>query len=172
MSMKKILDKIAKVLETISGFLFLVIFAINVMEIISRSFFNYSFLWVSDFSILCIVWVICFGMSVSLYYSEHIAIDFLAKKMPKKGQRILGSIISVIIIGFLVLLFFTSLKTVESKKELVFPTLMWPYVLSYSALPVFALLSILFMGSRLFDLLKGKAAAPKDEGTSRDAIVS
>jgi len=170
--MKKTLDKIAEILEYIAGILFLVIFVLNVAEIISRSFFNYSFLWVSDFSILCIVWVICFGMSVSLYHSEHIVIDFLTKKLPQKGRRILGSIISIVIIAFLVLLFFTSLKTVAAKRELVFPTLMWSFVWSYSALPVFALLSIVFMFFRLLTVLKGKPSAPKNEETSRDNVIT
>jgi TRAP-type transport system small permease protein len=171
MSMKKTLDKIAEILEYIAGILFLVIFALNVVEIVSRSFFNYSFLWVSDFSVLCIVWVICFGMSVSLYHSEHIAIDFLSKKLPQKGRRILGIVISIVIIAFLVLLFFTSLKTVAAKRELIFPTLMWSFVWSYSALPVFAILSIIFMISRFLDLLRIKPLTPETVEKSREKTV-
>jgi TRAP-type C4-dicarboxylate transport system permease small subunit len=170
--MKKTLDKLAEILGYFAGILFFVIFILNIVEIISRSFFNYSFLWISDFSVLCIVWVICLGMAISIYYSEHIVIDFLPKKLHQKGQRILGSIISVVIIVFLVMLFFTSLKTVAAKRELIFPTLMWSLVWSYSALPVFAFLSIIFMIPRLLNLLKGKSLAPNAEEKDRENSIA
>lgn len=161
--MKKVLDKLAEILGYIAGILFLAIFVLNIANIISRSIFNYSFLWVSDFSVLCIVWVICLGMSVSIYHAEHISIDFLVKKLNQKNRRILGSIISVIIIAFLVLLFYEGLITVESKRELRFTTLMWPLAWSYSALPVFAILSIFFMIPRLLNFLTGKSLAQSAE---------
>ena len=170
--MKKALDLVAELLGFFAGILFFLIFILNLAEIISRSFFNYSFLWISDFSVLCIVWVICLGMSISIYRSEHIVIDFLSKKLHQKGQRILGSIISTVIIAFLTMLFFTSLKTVAAKRELIFPTLMWSLVWSYSALPVFAFLSVIFMIPRLLNFLKGMPLAPNaGEKDQRNSIV-
>jgi len=154
--MKKVLDKFAEIIAYIAGILFLAIFILNVANIISRSIFNYSLLWVSDFSVLCIVWVICLGMSVSIYHIEHISIDFLVKKLNQKGQRILKGAISIIIIAFLALLFYEGLITVQSKRELIFTTIMWPLSWSYLALPAFAILSIIFMIARLLDIINGK----------------
>ena len=61
--MKKILDKIAQLQMFVASLLFFIIFLVNILEIISRSAFNHSFLWVSDFSVICVVWMICLAMS-------------------------------------------------------------------------------------------------------------
>jgi len=46
--MKKALDILSNVLQTISGILFLFIFLINVAGIICRTFLDFSLLWVAD----------------------------------------------------------------------------------------------------------------------------
>jgi len=154
--MKKVLDKLAGILVTISGLLFMSIFAVNVAEIICRSFFNYSLLWVSDFSVICAVWMICLAMSVALYRKEHLVVEFLTNSMPQIAKRILSIVLSLVTLAFLLMIFYTGLKTTATKKELIFPSLQWSLVWSYSALPVFSLLSTIFMIPRLFDYFKGE----------------
>ncbi|MHB1393182.1 MAG: TRAP transporter small permease [Clostridia bacterium] len=154
--MKKVLDKVAEILLTVAGFLFLAIFAVNMLEIISRSFFNYSFLWVSDFSIICVVWTICLSIAVGVYRREHLVMEYLADKLPPKSRRALAIVISLISIAFFLTLFYTGAQTAATKRELIFPSIQWSLVWAYSALPVFAILSAVFMIPRLISQIKGE----------------
>ena len=85
MMFKKLLDGLAAIQTYMSGTLFLVIFSINTMEIISRTFFNHSFLWVTDISTICIVWMIMLGMAVGVYQKEHIVLDLLISRFPHRN---------------------------------------------------------------------------------------
>ncbi len=154
--MKKVLDKIAEILLTVSGLLFFIIFAVNMLEIFSRSFFNHSFLWVSDFSVICVVWMICLSIAAGVYYREHLFMEYLAEKLPPKFRKALAVSITLISIAFFLVLFYTGLQTAITKKELIFPSIQWSLVWAYAALPVFAMLSAIFMVPRLISQLKGE----------------
>ena len=154
--MKKILDKIAQLQMFLASLLFFVIFIVNMMEIIGRSAFNRSFLWVSDVSVICVVWMVCLSMAACIHYKEHLFMDFLARKLPAKLRQGLNIVISGLAFAFFVMLFITGLRTAATKTSLIFPTTQWSLVWSFAALPVFALFSALFMVPRLVDLFKGK----------------
>ncbi|TYP53236.1 TRAP transporter small permease [Thermosediminibacter litoriperuensis] len=152
--MKKILDKIADFLANISTVFFIVIFLINMLEIFSRTFFNHSFLWVSDVTVICVVWMIFLSMAVAVYHKEHLVMDFIVNKMPKEIQRGLGIALNIISIIFFLMLFQTGIQTAATKKALLFPSIMVSQIWSYSAMPVFAILSAIFMIPRLISSLK------------------
>ncbi|TXT47510.1 MAG: hypothetical protein FD137_1094 [Spirochaetes bacterium] len=154
--MKKIFDKVAEFQLFVSSLLFFAIFLVNMLEIVSRSAFNYSFLWVSDFSVICVVWMICLSMAACIHYKEHLFMDFLAKKLPAKLRQGLYIIISLVSFGFFVMLFLTGIRTAATKVSLIFPSIQWSMVWSYAALPVFAFFSAVFMIPRLVELFKGK----------------
>lgn len=154
--MKKALDKLAELQLFVSSVLFFLIFLVNMLEIIGRSAFNHSFLWVSDFSVICVVWMICLAMSACIHYKEHLFMDFLARKLPPALRQGLNIVISLVAFAFFVMLFITGLRTAATKTSLIFPSIQWSMVWSFSALPVFAFFSALFMVPRLVDLFKGK----------------
>ena len=140
----------------VASLLFFIIFLVNILEIISRSAFNHSFLWVSDFSVICVVWMICLAMSACVHYKEHLFMDYLVRKMPVKFQQGLNIIISLISFAFFVMLFFTGIRTAATKTALIFPSILWSVVWSFAALPVFAFFSAIFMVPRIVDIVKGK----------------
>lgn len=164
--MKKVLDKLAEILLNISGLLFFVIFMVNMLEIISRSFFDYSFLWVQDFSVICVVWMICLSITVGVYHKEHLAMEYLAKKFPPKARKALAITIVLITIAFYIMLFYTGLQTAATKQALVFPSIQWSLVWAYSALPAFAFLSAVFMLPRLLNIFRSNGEEPE-----KDAVV-
>jgi len=154
--MRKILDKIANFQLFVASLLFFIIFLVNMLEIVSRSAFNRSFLWVSDFSVICVVWMTCLAMAACIHLKEHLFMDFLAKKLPEKLRQGLNVIISFTMFAFFVMLFFTGIRTAMTKTSLIFPSIQWSVAWSFSALPVFAFFAAVFMVPRLSDLLKGK----------------
>lgn len=165
--MKKALDKIAQFQVLVASVLFFMIFLVNMLEITSRSVFNYSFLWVSDFNVICVVWMICLAMSACIHFKEHLFMDFLAQKLPTKLRQGLNIIISFITFAFFVMLFFTGLRTTATKTALIFPTIQWSVAWSFAALPVFAFFSAAFMVQRIIELFKGK---DPHEGVQQESI--
>lgn len=164
MMFKKLLDGLAAIQTYISGTLFLVIFSINTMEIISRTFFNHSFLWVTDISTICIVWMIMLGMAVGVYQKEHIVLDLLISRFPHRLRHVVTVVITLLTFAFFVMLFVTGVEMAGTKRMLIFPTIRWSMIWAYSALPVFSLSAAVFMIPTLIELFRGKETYKESEG--------
>lgn len=162
--LKKLLNGLAAIQACISGTLFLVIFLINTMEIISRTFFNHSFLWVTDVSTICIVWMIMLGMAVGVYQKEHIVLDLLISRFPHRLRHVVTVVITLLTFAFFVMLFVTGVEMAETKWMLIFPTIRWSMIWAYSALPAFAMSSVLFMIPALIELFRNKETYKESEG--------
>ena len=154
--MKKVLDILSNLLQTISGILFLFIFIINVAGIICRTFLDFSLLWVADVNNLSIAWMLALGMSVAIYKKGHITIDFIRDKLPKNVKKVLEIVLTLIIIAFFISLIFSGWKTVLMKMRLSFVVLGIPTGYAFMALPVFAFFSTIFMTYRLKNILLSK----------------
>lgn len=154
--MKKALDILSNVLQTISGSLFLFIFIINVAGIICRTFLDFSLLWVADVGYISVAWMLALGMSVAVYKKVHITIDFVKNKFPLKVKKILEIIMTLIMIAFLIILFFSGWKTTVMKMRIHFVVLYIPMGYAFMALPVFAFFSAIFMTYRLANITLSK----------------
>ena len=154
--MKKTLDIFSDVLQTISGVLFLFIFLINVAGIINRTFLDFSLLWVADVTTIAVAWMLALGMSVAVYKKVHITIDFVKNKFPHKAKKVLETILTLLMIAFLIILIFAGWKTTVMKMRIHFVVLYIPTAYAFMALPVFAFFSTIFMTYRLKDILLSK----------------
>lgn len=154
--MKKTLDNLANVLQTISGILFLFVFVIIVAGIICRTFLGISLLWVSDVCNISIAWMLAFGMSVAFYRTAHLSIDFLRDKLPTKIKRVLMIILNVISLVFLITLIVSGWQTTVMKMNVNLTVINIPTGYAFLAIPVFAFLSTIFMTDRLVNLIKSK----------------
>jgi TRAP-type C4-dicarboxylate transport system permease small subunit len=154
--MKKALDILSNVLQTISGSLFLFIFIINVAGIICRTFLNFSLLWVADVCYLSIAWMLAFGMSVAIYKKGHITIEFIRDKFSQNVKKVLEIVLTLIMIAFLINLIFSGWETVIMKMRIYFVVLNVPTAYAFMALPVFAFFSAIFMTYRLVNILLSK----------------
>jgi TRAP-type C4-dicarboxylate transport system permease small subunit len=151
--MKKALDILSNVLQTISGSLFLFIFIINVAGIICRTFLNFSLLWVADVCYISIAWMLAFGMSVAIYKKGHITIEFIRDKFSQNVKKVLEIVLTLIMIAFLINLIFSGWETVIMKMRIYFVVLNVPTAYAFMALPVFAFFSAIFMTYRLVNIL-------------------
>lgn len=153
--MRKALDKTADILLSISGILFFIIFAINISEIICRTCLNHSLLWVTDISTICVVWSICLSIAACVHYKEHLFMNFLTNALPERFRKSIGVAVTLISIGFFIILCITGTQTALSKSGLILLTVQWSLIWPYLAVPVFALFSAIFLVPRLFDILRG-----------------
>ena len=154
--MKKALDILSNVLQTISGSLFLFIFIINVAGIICRTFLNFSLLWVADVGYVSVAWMLSLGMSVAIYKKGHITIEFIRDKLPKNVKKVLEIVLTLIMIAFFISLIFSGWKTAIIKMHIHFVVFYIPMGYAFMALPVFAFFSAIFMTDRLVNILLSK----------------
>jgi len=154
--MKKALDILSNVLQTISGILFLFIFIINVAGIICRTFLDFSLLWVADVCYLSIAWMLAFGMSAAIYKKGHITIEFIRDKFPQNIKKVLEIVLTLIMIAFLINLIFSGWETAIMKMRIYFVLLNIPMAYAFMALPIFAFFSVIFMTYRLVNITLSK----------------
>ena len=154
--MKKALDILSNVLQTISGILFLFIFLINVAGIICRTFLDFSLLWVADVVYISVAWMLACGMSAAVYKKGHITIEFIRDKLPKNVKKVMEIVLTLIVIAFLISLIFSGWKTAIMKMRINFVVFYIPMGYAFMALPVFAFFSAIFMTYRLANITFSK----------------
>ncbi len=162
--MKKFLDILMKVQTHIAGICFLVIFCINTLEILCRTFINHSFLWVADISTICIVWMICMGMAVGVYKADHIFLELIVAKLSHKIRHIVSIFTQLLALAFFVMLFITGIEMTMSKLSLIFPSTLISMVWMYAALPVFAITAALYMIPSTVEIFKNKEKYREAQG--------
>ena len=154
--MKKALDILSNVLQSLAGILFIFIFSINVAGIICRTFLNFSLLWVADVNNLSTAWMLALGMSIAIYKKSHLTIEIIRDKFPQKVKKVLEIVLTLLMIAFFVSLVFSGWETVVMKMTIDFTVLGIPTGYAFMALPVFAFFSVIFMTYRLVNITLSK----------------
>ena len=105
----KLYDKAMKILNVVVGaicaFILASVFAVMVLEIISRYFFRMSYGWVMDFAQFALTFVVFLGGSILFYQDDHISVTILPDKLPPKAFTVLKVVFNTITLYFLSLLF-------------------------------------------------------------------
>ena len=91
-----------------------VLIILNLYEIIMRGFFNRSFIWIQDISVLLMCWMIFPGFSKIAYDKKDIVISFIYDKLNKSFRTVFVNIILQCLI-----IFFTVVFTIFSYKLLL-----------------------------------------------------
>ncbi len=74
---------------------------INLYEILMRTVFNKSLLWIQDVSVLFMVWMIFCGFTAIVYRKKDITIDLLVNLLPGGVNKILRLFTHVLMLAFL-----------------------------------------------------------------------
>lgn len=97
---------------------FIVLIGILSMEIVSRYFFHYSFVWSQEFASILVCWITFLGFGKLVVDREDIMITYLVKKLDEGKQRVVGlfnSLIMTFITG--AMLFFSAKLTVSHMEK-------------------------------------------------------
>lgn len=80
--MAQILRHADHFIEVITSTILVVIIAINAAEIVTRSFFNFSFDWIHEINLLLANWLYFLGICLVYYRQQDITIDFVLRIFP------------------------------------------------------------------------------------------
>jgi TRAP-type C4-dicarboxylate transport system permease small subunit len=140
----KFLAFLDKLLTYIAGAAFIALFILNMIQIILRTFTHTSWLWVVDFSQMVFVWIMFLGGAVALHRNEHLLIDFIKGKLPKKVEGTIDVFIRILSLIFYAVIVDTGFQIAMIRMNIKYVTLGWPSGYAYFALPISAIFMILF----------------------------
>lgn len=91
---------LTRFLGLVSVILFAVLVCVTVWQVFTRQVLNDPSTWSEELSKILFVWLAFSGSAFLFGERGHIAVDFLARKLPVSTQRILQTIVQVIIVIF------------------------------------------------------------------------
>lgn len=137
------------------------------IQVVCRYVFLHPLGWPEEVTRLLMIWSTFGCASYAFRIGVNVGVTFLVDKVPGRGQLIANIIIKLAIIAFfLVVLFFGSQAAlnVVGKSS---PAANIPYVLSYSALPVGALMVIVRIVQQIITSFReGPAERAQKEGAT------
>ena len=86
---------------------------IIVAEIVMRSFFRSSILWVQEYIIMAFIWTVAFGGGYAFKVKSHITISTFVRFLPERIEKLMKIIISLCIMVVLIYLIMTLPATIS-----------------------------------------------------------
>jgi TRAP-type C4-dicarboxylate transport system permease small subunit len=115
--MKKVIDWIANIYLFVALLAFFCMIAILTVEIISRYFFDHSFVWSQEMASILICWITFLGFGKIVVDREDISITYLVKKLSSKALKIVSILNSLLLFLISSIMLFYSYKLTISHLE-------------------------------------------------------
>lgn len=144
--MRKIIEAGAFVLTKVIAFLMLALIVIITIQIVGRSIIHITTHWTEEVAKYVLIWLTFLGGSVVLYRSEHLIVDLFYVKFPTRVRHWVHLFSDLFILAFCLYAAYFGIMLCMNRFVLKFvsPAARIPRVYVYSALPVGALLMIVY----------------------------
>lgn len=145
-------------------FVFMAILVLVMLtQILSRTFFGYSFKWAEELARILLVWTTFIGASVGFRDGADAAFDMLERKLGGFYKTIHSIIIQLIILAFSLVVMVYGIQLMF--QPIVFnqtsPTLKIPMYILYAGVPIGMALIILYSVIRLVECIRQQRSEPK-----------
>lgn len=115
--MQKKENKAASILMNLDIVVASVILAILIiltfLGVVWRYIFNAPFTWLEEVQTSCMVWIVFAGAGAAFRSGNHVAIEMIVDLMPKKMQKIMEILISVVVVAVIGYLFYQSIGFIQ-----------------------------------------------------------
>jgi TRAP-type C4-dicarboxylate transport system permease small subunit len=155
-SMVKMIDKLFSWLAMVlMGGIFLVYTA----NIFCRYFFAFNLDWADDIIRLFFIWDVFLGSAVMYSRREHLAMEFVLKKMGEKAKERMSVVHDIFQIGFLGVVIWQGLYMAKIRMGIPFTGIeSLPTGYAYLALPIAATFMVVVSVKNLVEICTGKRA--------------
>lgn len=127
----------------IAGFLFFLTICIVVVNVFTRYLFNYVIPWGEEVATSMFVYTVFIGAAWCLRTRQHVGVDLLVNKLPKKGRSVVHIITDALIVVLNSYITYLSYQFIVSSKIKTMPVLKISSVWLNSALIIgFGLMTI------------------------------
>ncbi len=124
-----------------------------------RYVFNKPFTWLEEVQLACMVWIVFAAAGAAFRAGNQVAIEMVVDMLPKKLQKVVEVLISVIVVAVLGYLLYQSFGYLEIfiRSGRSTPMLKIPYVIIYGIAPVSYVLMVISYFYALFKGVKSEA---------------
>jgi TRAP-type C4-dicarboxylate transport system permease small subunit len=99
--MERMINKLNKGLHYVAQLILVAMMLMITFDVLSRWIFNFPIIGTYDFTQSGLSMVIFLGLAYTHQLKEHISIDLIVEKLPKKIQSICNSVINLFIAGLM-----------------------------------------------------------------------
>jgi len=149
----KILDYLVSIVVVISGSAMVLLVALTGYQVWGRYVLNDTPTWAERLTLLLILVVALPLSAVGLRENIHLGITFVIELLPKKAQRVIDVLNTLLLAGFGAAMTVYSLELVEGTWNRAIPLLGVPQGFQYLPLVITGALIVIFMAERLWFLL-------------------
>ncbi len=123
------------------------------------------FTWLEEVQLACMVWIVFCAAGAAFRNGNQVAIEMVVDMMPKKLQKVVEVLISVVVVAVIGYMFYQSIGyiSVFVKSGRATPMLKIPYALIYGIAPVSFVLMIVSYFYALFHNVKSEAKEALDQ---------
>lgn len=149
-----IMDYLAKFVEFVMVSLTVVMIALVTYQVFERYVLQYTPPWTEELAVYLMIWFGIIGIAAGVRRKSHMALEYFADKMPKpvqKGLRLFNYVLMLIYTSVLVYEGMNMVQFTMSQKS---PAIGLPVGYVYLALPVSAVLMVLFLLEALVKEIK------------------
>ncbi len=134
---------------------------LTVMGVAWRYIFGHPFTWLEEVQLACMVWIVFAAGGAAFRTGNHVAIEMVVDMFPKKLQKAVEWMISVVVVAVLVYLFIQSLGFIQIflRSGRSTPMLDIPYAIIYGIAPVSFILMIV---SYFYAIIKNVKSEAKE----------
>jgi TRAP-type C4-dicarboxylate transport system permease small subunit len=134
--MNRLAERLARALEVLLGYVFLVITLAVVVLVVLRYFFHTTIIGGQEFTIFCFIFTSAVGAAVLLYKGEHISIRLLVDRLPSRARRWMRRINHLEVAGLNGLVVILSIPWIRSVGHFPSPVLRIPQGIVLLSVPV------------------------------------
>lgn len=128
------------------------------VNVIVHNLFNGDVAWTTEFCELLMVWATFLGGAAATRRGAHMVVNELIDHLHGPARRMADVGIQIVVLITLGLLFWYGLGIAEAGQMSTLTVLGWPMSSQYIALPVASLITMVFVGWDLTEILRGKSA--------------
>lgn len=150
-----IMKKVDKTLGIVTMLLFTALLLVVIIQILSR-YFPYDFIWTEELSRYLFVYSIVTAAPLALRKQEFIRVDLLIERLSDRVRKIYESVISTMILLFSIVLFIYGIQLVSLGSDFYAPTLGFSMSYTYAAVPLLAVLLMIYSVVYIIDQFTGK----------------
>ncbi len=134
------------------AFLFLM-FVLVFVNVVTRYVLKFSLNWAEELSRYLMIWSAYLGMGLAMRENRHVAIEMLQDLLPMPARRALRAFNGLLLIAFMAVLTYLGIRYSAFAWSHETAAMQWSLGMVYLAVPIGALLFILYMVTILRDYI-------------------
>jgi TRAP-type C4-dicarboxylate transport system permease small subunit len=117
-----------------------------IANVFARYVFNHSFVWAEELSRYMMIWVGFLGSGLVLRVGAHLAVDVFQDLLPLRAAQTLRVGVVAVLAGAFIAMFWLGAQYVAFAWGQETPVLNWNFGLVYLAIPIGAVLMLVYLG--------------------------